>query len=135
MKDIQYKTIKDFSKEELEDLFLSVNWSSGSYPEKLVIAMRNSSSVFSAWDDDKLVGLINVLDDGIMTAYVHYLLVMPEYQHIGIGKKLLKMVSENYKNYLRILLIAYDKEIDFYKHCGFEAGEGKTPMFITSLWT
>ena len=135
MKDIQYKTIKEFSEKELKDLFLSVNWSSGNYSDKLVIAMKNSSSVFTAWDGNKLVGLINALDDGIMTAYVHYLLIMPEYQHIGIGKKLIDMISENYKSYLRIVLIAYDKEIDFYKHCGFEVGEEKTPMFITTLWT
>jgi hypothetical protein len=60
MKDIQYKTTKEFSENELKDLFLSVNWSSGNYPEKLVIAMENSSSVFTAWDGEKLVGLINV---------------------------------------------------------------------------
>lgn len=135
MKDIQYKTTKEFSENELRDLFLSVNWSSGNYPEKLVIAMRNSSSVFTAWDGNKLIGLINVLDDNIMTAYVHYLLIMPEYHHIGIGEKLVKMVSYHYKDYLRIVLIAYDKEIGFYKHCGFEIGEEKTPMFITTLWT
>jgi ribosomal protein S18 acetylase RimI-like enzyme len=135
MKDIQYKSIKDFTENELKNLFLSVNWSSGNYPDKLVIAMRNSSSVFTAWDGNKLVGLINVLDDGIMTAYVHYLLIMPEYQHVGIGKKLVKMVSENYKDYLRVILIAYEKEVDFYKHCGFDVGEEKIPMFITSLWT
>ena len=132
---IQYKTIKNFSEQELKDLFLSVNWSSGNYPDKLVIAMRNSSSVFTAWDGDKLVGLINVLDDGIMTAYVHYLLIAPNYQHIGIGKKLVKIVSENYKDYLRIVLIAYEKEVGFYNHCGFEVGEEKVPMFITTLWT
>ena len=135
MKDIQYKNTKKFSEKELRDLFLSVNWSSGNYPNKLVIAMNNSSSVFSAWDSDKLIGLVNVLDDGIMTAYVHYLLIMPEYQRIGIGEKLVRMVTENYKDYLRIVLIAYDKEIEFYKHCGFKVGEEKTPMFITSLWT
>ena len=135
MKNIQYKTTKDFSEGELKDLFLSVDWSSGNYPDKLVIAMRNSSSVFTAWDGDKLVGLANVLDDGIMTAYVHYLLIMPEYQRIGIGKKLVEMISESYKDYLRIVLIAYDEGIEFYKHCGFEVGEEKTPMFITSLWT
>jgi GNAT superfamily N-acetyltransferase len=135
MKSIQYKSAKDFSEKELRDLFLSVGWSSGNYSDKLVIAMRNSSSVYSAWDDDKLVGLVNVLDDGVMTAYVHYLLIMPEYQHHGIGGKLVKTVSENYKDYLRIVLIAYSKETEFYKHCGFEVGEDKTPMFITSLWT
>ena len=73
--EIKYKTIKEFNKIELEDLFLSVGWSSGKYPEQLVIAMKNSYSVVSAWDGDKLVGLINALSDGIMTAYFHYLLV------------------------------------------------------------
>ncbi len=135
MKNIQYKTTKNFSENELKELFLSVNWSSGNYPEKLVIAMENSSSVFSAWDGEKLVGLINILDDGIMTAYAHYLLITPEYQHIGIGENLVKLVAEKYKDYLRIILIAYDKEIGFYEHCGFTVGEEKVPMFITSLWT
>ena len=135
MNELEYKTTKDFSGNELKDLFLSVNWSSGNYPDKLVIAMKNSSSVFTAWDGEKLVGLINVLDDGVMAAYVHYLLIMPEYQHIGIGEKLVQLVAEKYKDYLRIVLIAYNNEIGFYKHCGFSVGEEKTPMFITSLWT
>ena len=132
---IEYREIKDFTSTELQDLFLSVNWSSGHYPDKLVVAMKNSGSVFSAYNNQKLVGLINVLDDGIMTAYVHYLLVMPEYQHAGIGKKLIEMVKNKYHSYLRILLIAYEKEIGFYEHCGFKTGENKIPMFITSLWT
>jgi len=132
---IIYKDTTTFEPKELKELFLSVEWSSGHYPEKLVIAMKNSGSVFTAWDNDKLVGLINALDDGIMTAYVHYLLVNPEYQGNGIGKELARLVSEKYKDYLRIVLIAYDKEVGFYQHCGFTAGGEKTPMFITSLWT
>lgn len=132
---IEYRNLRDFKAEDLKDLFLSVAWSSGHYPDKLVIAMKNSSSVFSAWDGEKLIGLINVLDDSIMTAYVHYLLVNPEYQSHGIGKKLVNMVSEKYKEYLRIVLVAYDKEIGFYEHCGFKKGEKSSPMFITSLWT
>lgn len=133
--DIRYKDIKTFKADELKDLFLSVNWSSGHYPEKLVIAMQNSASVYTAWDGDKLVGLINAMDDGIMTAYVHYLLINPDYQKKGIGPQLINRIKEKYKDYLRVVLIAYDKETEFYKHCGFEVGEEKTPMFITSLWT
>ena len=132
---VTYKDTKDFEPKELQDLFLSVGWSSGHYPEKLVIAMKNSGSVFTVWNNEKLVGLINTLDDGIMTAYVHYLLINPEYQRKGIGKELVRLVSEKYKDYLRIVLIAYDKEVDFYNRCGFTAGKEKTPMFITSLWT
>jgi hypothetical protein len=73
--DITYKDIRDFSEKDLEELFLSVDWSSGHFPEKLVVAMKNFKTVFSAWEEEKLVGMICVMDDGIMNAYVHYLLI------------------------------------------------------------
>ena len=111
---IEYKDTKDFTAEELKRLFLSVKWSSGAYPERLVVALRNSDTVFSAWDGDRLIGLINVLDDSIMTAYIHYLLVDPEYQGQGIGKELTRMTLEKYKEYLRILLISYEDGVAFY---------------------
>ncbi len=132
---ITYKNTKDFTAQELKDLFLSVEWSSAHYPERLVIAMNNAGAVFSAWDNQKLIGLISTMDDGSMNAYVHYLLVRPEYHAKGIGKQLVEMVTNHYKEYLRIILIAYDKEVGFYQNCGFTVGEEKTPMFITSLWT
>ncbi|MDR2950906.1 MAG: GNAT family N-acetyltransferase [Prevotella sp.] len=132
---IEYKNTKNFTAQELQDLFLSVEWASGHYPEKLVIAMKNSGTVFSAWNENKLIGLISVMDDSVMNAYIHYLLINPVFQAKGIGKELVRMTTEKYKNYLRIILIAYEKETGFYQHCGFNLGEGKTPMFVTSLWT
>lgn len=132
---IDYKDIHYFGRGELERLFLSVEWSSGYFPNKLAVAMRNFDSVFSAWDKDKLVGMVCVMDDGIMNAYVHYLLVDPEYQGRTIGRTLVEMVKEKYKNYLRIAVIAYDEEREFYENCGFEKSKDSSPMFITSLWT
>lgn len=132
---ITYKEENNLNASDLQNLFLSVEWSSGHYPEKLVVAMQNSSTVYTAWHGQKLVGLINVLDDSIMTAYIHYLLINPEYQGQGIGKKLVNYVKTKYKDYLRIVLIAYDKETPFYTNLGFEVGKENTPMFVTSLWT
>ena len=132
---IEYKNIKQFNEMQLKELFLSVEWSSGNYPDKLVVAMRNYATVFSAWDGEKLIGMICIMDDGIMTAYVHYLLVNPSYQGNGIGKSLVDLTTTHYVDYLRIVLISYDKEIDFYKRCGYEVGNNKTPMFITSMST
>ena len=127
--DIKYKDTQSFQANELENLFLSVKWESGRYPKKLVIAMEHSDTVFSAWNDEKLIGLINVLDDGIMTAYIHFLLVDPEYQGIGIGKELLCMLKEKYKDYLRIVLTSEEDKTGFYQNSGFELSEAKT-MFI-----
>lgn len=133
--EIEYKDTHEFSKKDLEELFLSVEWSSGHYPEKLQQAMKHFETVYSAWDGTKPVGLICAMDDGIMTAYVHYLLVHPDYQDLGIGRTLVERVKEIYRDYLRIVVVAYDKEVHFYEHCGFEKSTDSSPMFITSLWT
>ena len=135
MTEIIYKDIHEFRVEDLKDLFLSVEWSSGHFPEKLQIAMRNFETVISAWDGDKLVGMICAMDDGIMTAYVHYLLVRPEYQDQGVGKELVSRVKEIYEDYLRIVVVGYDEEVGFYEACGFEKADDASPLFITDLWT
>lgn len=132
---IIYKEKHDFSREELQELFLSVEWSSGHYPDKLVTAMKNFETVYAAYDGEKLVGMICAMDDGIMTAYVHYLLVDPEYQGQEIGRTLVEMVKDKYADFLRIVLIAYNSELNFYENCGFKKEDKSSPMFITSLWT
>ena len=120
-------------EESLQELFLSVEWDSGKYPEKLHNAIRNSHTVVSAWDGDRLVGLINAIADGVMTAYIPYTLVRPEYQKRGIGKKLVEIILEEYRDYARRVLISYDDAVDFYQKCGFEVGQGRLPMLITYL--
>ena len=113
---IEYKDIHDFTSEQLERLFLSVEWSSGHFP-------------------DKLVGMICAMDDGIMTAYVHYLLVDPQYHGKTIGRTLVDMTKQKYKDYLRVVLVAYKNETHFYEQCGFKIEDKSLPMCITSLWT
>lgn len=133
MSNITIKGTHEFSEKQLEELFLSVEWSLGHFPDKLKIAMLNFKTVYSAWDGAKLVGMICAMDDGIMNAYVHYLLLRPEYQGRGIGKDLVQKIKEYYKDYLRILVVAYNEEIGFYENCGFVTAEHANPMFITKL--
>lgn len=133
--EITYKDIHDFDEKTLQELFLSVEWSSGHYPDKLVVAMKNFKTVYTAWDKDKLIGLICAMDDGIMTAYIHYLLINPRYQHLGIGKQLVEKMKQKYKDYLRIVIVAYNDEVGFYESCGFDKATDASPMFITTLWT
>ena len=132
---IEYKSDKELGAAELERLFLSVEWSSGHYPEKLETAMRNYETVLTAWDGEKLIGLLSAMDDGVMTAYIHYLLVDPEYQGQGIGKALVETAKKKYADYLRIVLVSYNKEVGFYESCGFTRETESSPMCITTLWT
>lgn len=53
--ELTYKNIKEISQERLVDLFKSVEWESANYPAQLVQAIKNYGSVFSAWDNDKVL--------------------------------------------------------------------------------
>ena len=130
---IKYSFGRTFNKNELKQLFQSVGWLSANYSDRIVKAFQNAGTVISAWDGNKLIGLIEVLDDGELTAYIHYLLVRPEYQRQGIGKTLLTMVREQYKEYLYLVVISENqKNVDFYKKMGFSMEEEATPLKILS---
>lgn len=109
--EITCRDTKNYIAKDLQDLFRSVGWLFANYPERLKKAIDNSETVFTAWDDGKLVGLINAIDDSELTAYVHYLCVNPEYQGQGIGKNLLQRIKEKYKDYLYIILIAENEPL------------------------
>ena len=130
---ILFQDRHDLSPEDLQALFLSVKWSSGHYPDRLAVAMQNFKTVYTAWDGSKLVGLICAMDDGVMTAYIHYLLVNPDYQYKGIGKELIEHVLKTYQSYLRISLIANGNNVGFYENCEFKIDKTGIPMHITSL--
>lgn len=130
---ILYRDSKEIDKEELEHLFLSVEWSSGRYPNELQRALRNYGAVFTAWDGNHLVGLVGAIDDKVMTAYVHYLLVDPRYQGQGIGAHMLDLLKQYYAHYLRIVLIAYPNAIPFYERHGFKGNRAELAMAFTEM--
>lgn len=123
---LTYTDVKKYTVRDLQELFQSVGWLSANYPERLKKALDNSETVFTAWDDEKLVGLVNAIDDSELTAYVHYLCVNPIYQGQGIGKELLLRIKEKYKDYLYIILIAENEAlVKYYSQNGFEYVDGR----------
>lgn len=69
------------------------------------------------------------------TEYLTDEYVNPQYHGNTIGRTLVAMMKEHYKDYLRVAVIAYDNELHFYEQCGFAKSNDASPMFITSLWT
>ena len=132
--EIKYSETKDFDVKDIERLFLSVNWDSGKYPEKLVRALHNSSHVVSAWDNDRLVGLVRALDDGETVAFLHYLLVDPEYQGFHIGDELMNRLLRHFKDHLYIKVMPSDpKTMPFYERFGFKVYDNYSAMVIKHL--
>ena len=126
-----YTEEKKFTQEQVQQLFLSVNWISGNYPKRLYKALMNSSTVLTVWDDDKLVGLARVLDDSEILAQIHYVLVHPDYQGKGIAGKMIEYIKEKYKDFLYIEGMPEDKNnVPFYEKHGFSVMENGAAIQI-----
>ena len=132
--EIEYRNTKEFTEQELQRLFLSVKWESGNDPGKLVRAMLNSTHVISAWDGNKLVGLIRALSDGETVAFLHYLLVDPAYQGHHIGDELMKRVLRYFENLLYVKIMPSDpKTLPFYARYGFRQYDNYSAMVLKHL--
>lgn len=117
---IEYTTERKFTQQQVEELFLSIGWVSGRYPEHLFRALQQSSYVLTAWDGERLVGLVRGMDDGCMTAFLHYLLVSPRYQHQGIASRLVEMSKDHYKTFFYLNVMPEEsKNASFHERHGF----------------
>lgn len=128
---IIYKNIKEFKESQIADLFNSVDWFSGGFPDRLKKALLNSSRVISAWEREKLVGLIRGLDDGGWQAKIDCLLVNPQYQGQGIASTLLKKLLQEYTDFLYVDVVPDEKKnVIFYEKHGFRIMPEGTLMQI-----
>lgn len=131
---IKYTEEKTFTQDQVQELFKSVGWISAEYPQRLYKALMNSQTVLTAWDGDRLVGLARVLDDSELVAFVHYVLVHPEYQGQKIAGNMVEYIRDKYKNYLYIEGMPEDsKNVAFYERHGFHVMEGGTPIQICNF--
>jgi len=109
--------------EDVLPLYEAVGWTNYTQkPEMLEAAYKNSLHVLAALNDEgKLVGILRAVGDGASILFIQDILVYPEYQHQGIGTKLLQLSLEKYKNVYQIQLATDDskKTVSFYESNGF----------------
>ena len=85
-------------------------------------AYKNSLHILAALNEEgKLVGVLRAVGDRASILFIQDILVTPEYQHEGIGTKLLQLTLEKYKNVYQIQLATDDstKTFSFYESNGF----------------
>lgn len=89
--------------------------------EVLREAYANSLRVISAWDQNKLVGVIRAVGDGCTILYIQDILVLSEYHRQGIGRGLLGRMLEEFPNVRQKVLMTDNQPgtVAFYTNMGF----------------
>lgn len=116
--------MKDLPLDQLHALFVAVGWSDGGeLPDEIKKGFMqpwlHSTLVISAWDGEKLVGAVRVLSDTIFRSVIYDLLVLPEYQNMGIGTELVNKCKEHFPG-SEWLIKCDRKNISFYRKLGFQ---------------
>ena len=119
-------TIRKQEIVKLEDvlhLYQAVGWTN--YTNQLQMleqALSHSLVIYLALDGDAVEGLIRLVGDGFSSVFVQDLIVLPSYQHQGIGSSLMKQALENFKEAYQVQLVTEETEktLGFYRSLGFE---------------
>ena len=112
------------------ELYSANGWSSAEKPENLIAALKNSHSLVTARVGGKLVGIANAISDGHLVVYYPHLLVHPDNQGQGIGRRIMLAMRERYGSFHQQMLTADIDSVGFYEGLGFERAGKTVPMWI-----
>ncbi|OUC13552.1 MAG: GNAT family N-acetyltransferase [Alkalinema sp. CACIAM 70d] len=131
-RNVQLKVGAEFvDLDKLQALFnLAAFWARDRRADDLAIALANSKPIVTAWDGEQLMGFARATSDGIYRATIWDVVVHPDYQGAGIGRKLVETILSHpqVSRVERIYLMTTNQQ-RFYERIGFESN-GTTTMVL-----
>ncbi|MBP8725898.1 MAG: GNAT family N-acetyltransferase [Saprospiraceae bacterium] len=92
-------------------------------PDRIGRMYANSNLIVSAWDGDVLVGIARSITDFSFCCYLSDLAIRKDYQHAGIGKKLVALTKEEIGDQAMLLLLSAPEAINYYPKLNFSRVE------------
>jgi ribosomal protein S18 acetylase RimI-like enzyme len=124
MTDIAYRTTTDgITPESLEGGFFE-GWPNPPSPSTHLEILKGSDHVVLAMDGDEVVGFITAISDGVLSAFITLLEVLPEYQNRGIGQSLMNQIMTEIGDIYMVDLVCDANLSRFYAELGFATTTG-----------
>ena len=116
-----YKYNETISAKALSDLRESVGWNrmEAEYANPLMTSYYH----IAVYEDDKMVGYIDSVSNGVTDAYIQDLMVHPDYQGKGVGTELMnQMIAYLKENRIYIISVVFEESLKpFYDRFGFSS--------------
>ncbi len=114
----------DVTPQQLRGFF--VGWPNPPSPEIHLKLLRGSDQVVLALDESsgRVVGFITAISDGVLTAFIPLLEVLPTYQGRGIGGELVRRMLDRLNNLYAIDLTCDPELTPFYSRFGLRPAFG-----------
>ena len=103
-----------------------VGWPNPPSPEIHLKLLENSERVVLALDEEtgKVVGFITAISDGVLSAYIPLLEVLPAYRGRGIGQELVRRMLSKLKGFYMVDLICDPEAQPLYERLGMKKASG-----------
>jgi ribosomal protein S18 acetylase RimI-like enzyme len=125
---------EDIDIQQLQELLnRSAFWAVDRRVEDLQVAIDRSEPVVSAWDEDKLIGFARATSDGIYRAGIWDVAIDPDYQRLGLGRKLVETVlAHPYLQRVERIYLFTTHHQRFYERLGFVVNSSTAMVLSTS---
>lgn len=128
---IQFQYTENFSESDLlqlQHLFQTAAfWAKDRRLEEMRLAIANSRPVVTVWDRETLIGFARATSDGVYRATIWDVVIDPNYQGGGLGRKLVQTVlGHPHVSRVERVYLMTTRQQGFYERIGFEANPSTT---------
>lgn len=118
------QSLDEITEDMLTGFF--VGWPNPPSKQSHMKILKSSYCVWIAIDNtgNKVVGFITAVSDGVISAYIPLLEVLPEYQGIGIGKELVSRMITSLENLYMVDLLCDEGLLSYYAKFGMKKAAG-----------
>lgn len=111
-------------EDQLKGFF--VGWPNPPSPEAHLRILHNTQELMLAVDTDsnRVVGFVTAVTDGVISAYIPLLEVLPAYQGRGIGKELMQRLLDKLNHLYMVDLTCDAERRSFYRRLGMRESTG-----------